>query len=113
MLTKVLNIDWEEAYAFLCAKGYEMRDMPSSNAVIVSVLIDNGFEEHSLMRKCKDCYTIDMFCRDHPQGVYAVFAEGHVIACIDGIVYDSFDSRNLIPLFYFVKVSRGRSGEMR
>lgn len=32
-IAKALNKGWEEAYIELCLKGYEMRDMPNSNAV--------------------------------------------------------------------------------
>ena len=103
MLTKCLNITWDEAFSLLMVRAYEMADMPSSNAVIVSVLLDHGFKEHSLMSKCKNCYTIEQFCKDHPHVIYAVFVDNHTCAVVDGVIHDIFDSSQLVPIYYFSK----------
>ena len=80
-----------------------MGDMPSSNNVLAAYLIDNGFEEHSLMKKCKDCYTVAEFCRDNPNGTFVLCTGEHVIASVNGSYFDSFNSGNMKPLYYFEK----------
>lgn len=103
-ISKAMNWDWGKTYAALCTYGMMMGDMPSSNSVWGSFLLDNGFEEHSLMRKCKTCYSLSDFCSDFPQGVYVVGTDNHAVTVIDGNIYDSFDSRDTNPTYYFQKI---------
>lgn len=100
-LSKALGIDWEEAYATLVMSGFLMADMPSSNAVMAAILRKNGFYRHIIPNKCPDCYTIEDFANDHPQGVYVVGTGEHVVTIEDGIVFDSWDSRKEIPVYYW------------
>jgi len=44
-----------------------------------------------------------MFCEDHPYGTYIVGTGTHAIACIDGNYYDTWDSGDESPLFYWKK----------
>ena len=80
-----------------------MSDMPSSNAVWGTYLLNKGFKEYSVMSKCNDCYTINDFCKDNLSGIYVIGTGNHVVCCINGIIYDSFNSGNMIPLYYFEK----------
>ena len=52
---------------------------------------------------CPDCYTIADFCNDHPYGTYILATGTHVVAVIDGDYYDTWDSGNEIPIFYWQK----------
>lgn len=56
-LAKALDTDWETAYMMLCVKGFEMNDMPNSNAVIDAVLKDHKFFRQAISPSCKDCIT--------------------------------------------------------
>lgn len=78
-----------------------MSDMPSSNAVWGTYLLNKGYEEKSIMKKCLDCYTINDFCKDNPKGTFIVGTGDHVVCCINGSIYDSFNSGNMIPIYYF------------
>lgn len=100
------NGDWEKAYAALCVRGFQLGEMPSANEVIASLLIDNGYEEHSLMKKCKDCYTLKQFCEDHQSGEYVVCTGSHVVYVSDGNYIDSWDSGDVTPLYYFEKLRK-------
>lgn len=100
-LSKALSIDWEAAYATLAMSGFLMADMPSSNAVMAAILRKNGFYRHIIPNKCPDCYTIEDFADEHPNGVYVVGTGEHVVTIEDGIVYDSWDSRREIPIYYW------------
>ena len=94
---------WEDVYLELCLKGYILCDMPSSNDVWGSYLIDKGWQYHRLQDTCPFCYTIDNFAADHPKGTYIVATGSHVICIKDGSYLDAWDSGNKVPLFYFSK----------
>lgn len=100
-IAKALGIDWEAAYALLTFSGYQMADMPSSNAVWGAVLRKNGFYRHTLPNTCPDCYTLEDFADDHPQGVFVVGTGNHVVTVEDGVLFDSWDSRNEYPVYYW------------
>ena len=100
-LSKALGIDWEAAYATLAMSGYLMADMPSSNAVMAAILRKNGFYRHIIPNSCPDCYTIEDFANEHPQGVFVIGTGDHVVTVEDGTIYDSWDSRKEIPVYYW------------
>ena len=102
-LSKILGIDWETAYTMLCLKGFSRFDMPNSNAVINSALAEHGFMREVIPNTCPDCYTIGDFAEDHPEGKYVVGTGDHVVAVVDGKIYDTWDSSNEIPIFYWEK----------
>ena len=98
-----LNVDWETAYAMIAKAGYQMADLPSSDAVWGAVLRKNGFYRKAIPDTCPDCYTADDFCRDNPKGVFVLGFGGHVATVIDGNIYDSWDSSNEIPQYVWYK----------
>ena len=102
-ISKALDIDWETAYIKMCSNGYSMGDMPSSDSVWGSVLRQNGFVKEVIPNTCPECYSAEHFCRDHPRGTYVLGFGGHVATVHDGFVYDSWDSSNEIPQFYWHK----------
>lgn len=100
-LTKALDVDWEKAYLLLCVKGFNLCDMPNANACIHAVLVDHGFEREIIPNTCPYCYTISDFTLEHPEGVYVLGTGTHVATVADGDLYDSWDSSNEIPIFYW------------
>ena len=98
-----LGTDWETAYLMISDAGYKMADMPSSNSVWGAVLRQNGFYRHTIPNTCPDCYTINDFAADHPKGVYVVCTGNHVCTIRDGMAFDSWDSTQEIPQFYWAK----------
>lgn len=102
-IAKALNIDWESAYALIAKNGYLMGDMPSSDSVWGATLRQNGFSRYVIPNTCPDCYTADDFCRDHQKGIYVLGFGGHTATVVDGNLYDSWDSSNEIPQFYWTK----------
>lgn len=102
-VTAALGIDWETAYASIAAAGYAMGDMPSSDAVWGAVLRKNGFYRDVVPNTCPDCYTAADFCRDHPEGIYVLGFGGHVATAIDGDLYDSWDSTQEIPQYFWYR----------
>lgn len=98
-----LGVDWETAYAMMCAKGFAFADMPSSNSVWGSVLQQHGFHRESIPDSCPDCYTAEDFCRDHAKGVYVLGFGNHVATIRDGILYDLWDSSQEVPQYYWYR----------
>lgn len=106
-LTVALGVDWEQAFALLSKNAYQMADMPSSNAVIGSVLRQHGFRRSVIPNSCPDCYTIGDFAADHPKGVYVVGTGNHMVAVRDGMIMDSWDSSMEVPIFYWWRKDDG------
>jgi hypothetical protein len=96
-LSLATNTDWETTYIKLVLYGFKMADIPSSNQVWGNYLIDNGFKKYP----CPDCITIRDFCNEHNNGVYVIGTGTHVVTCIDGNYYDSWDSGDEMPVYYF------------
>lgn len=94
---------WHDVYADLTLQGYLMCDMPSANAVWGAYLKLLGFQRHIIPTVCPDCYNLQSFCDDHPHGVYLAAFGTHVAAVIDGDYYDTWDSGEEIPIYYFAK----------
>lgn len=102
-IAKALNITWGKAYTLIAVCGFSLQDMPSSNAVWGALLKHSGFKRHIILDTCPDCYTIGDFADDHPHGTYVVGTGSHVVTIIDGVIYDSWDSTNEIPVYYWSK----------
>lgn len=100
-ISKALDMSWEQAYIELCIAGYLMGDLPNSNNVWGSVLRRRGFRKRAVPDSCPECYTLREFCRDHPRGIFVVAFSGHV-CCVDGGNYfDSRDSSDEVPIYYW------------
>lgn len=102
-LTIATGRTWEEVYIELSIIGFKMGDMPSSNNVWAQFLIDCGFNVGSLPDTCPRCYTVNDFTIDYPRGTYVLGTGTHVVTVINGDYYDSWDSGDEIPLYFFRK----------
>ena len=98
-----LDVDWETAYTMLASNGFLMGDMPSADSVWGATLRQHGFIRESLPDDCPDCYTAADFARDHPDGTYVLGFGGHTATVRGGNLYDSWDSSNEIPQFYWYR----------
>lgn len=98
-----LGYDWERTYIELCIEGFIRAEMPSANSVWMMYLQSKGFKKYVIPDTCPDCYTVRDFCRDYPRGTFVLATGSHVVTVIDGNYYDSWDSGNEIPIFYFVR----------
>lgn len=98
-----LDTDWETAFALIAENAFLMGDMPSSNAVWGSVLRQHGFKRAIIPNNCPECYTAEQFADDRPNGTYVLGFGNHVATVKDGEIYDSWDSSQEIPQYFWWK----------
>ena len=102
-IAKALDITWEQAYALTAANGFAMGDMPSADSVWGAVLRQRGFRRKAIPDTCHDCYTAEAFCEDNPKGVFVLAFGGHVATVVDGDLYDSWDSSQCVPQYFWYR----------
>lgn len=86
--------------------AYKMYDMPSSNAVWGAYLADMGYRRYVIPDTCPACYSVKQFCIDNPKGKYLLATGTHAVTVIDGDYYDTWDSGDEVPIYYFTKEVR-------
>lgn len=102
-ISKALNQSWQETYIELCLLGYIMGDLPSSNKVWDNYLKAQGFKRDIVSNDCPECYTIEDFCNEHPQGTFVIGTGTHAVAVIDGVYCDAWDSGTEQPIYFYYK----------
>lgn len=102
-ISKITQQSWEKTYSDICDKGYELKDMPSSNEVWGAYLLEIGFIRNIIPNTCPDCYTVEDFCYEHPRGKYILATGSHVIAVENGNYFDTWNSGQEVPIYYFIK----------
>lgn len=98
-----LNVSWDEAFDMIAKNAKQMGVMMHNNAAWGSVLRQHGFNRAIIPNRCPDCYTAEDFCMDHPKGVYVLGFGTHTATVIDGDIYDTWNSSNEIPIYYWYK----------
>ena len=96
-----LRTSWEKAFEMLAENAFMMGDMPSSDSVWGATLRQHGFRREAIKNTCPDCYTVADFAEDHPQGIYVLKTDQHVTTVIDGDVYDSWNTSDEVPQYYW------------
>ena len=100
-ISRALGQSWETTYTELVLHGFLLRDMPSANHVWGAYLRSRGFTRRIVPDTCPDCYTVADFAREHPRGLYILALSGHVVCVQDGDWYDTWDSGDKVPLYYW------------
>jgi len=97
------NKSWDFVFDDLCDFAHSMYDMPSSNAVWGAYLLEHGYERKIIPDTCPLCYSVIQFCNEHPRGRYLLATGTHVVTIIDGDYFDTWDSGDEIPIYYFTR----------
>lgn len=100
-IAKLTRQDWATVYIGITTTGYELCDMPSSNAVWAAYLNRLGYRRFVIPDTCPQCYTVRDFCIDNPKGNFLVATGSHVVAVSNGDYYDAWDSGEEIPIYYW------------
>lgn len=100
-ISKRTGQSWDSIYIRLCLYGLIFADMPSANVVWGEYLIQHNFIKNAINNG--NNYTVIDFCNDNPRGIYILALPNHVLCVIDGNYYDTWDSGDEIPFYYFFK----------
>lgn len=93
--------DWDTVYMGMVLEGYRLKDMPSSNHVWGQYLKKQGYRRKVLPEECPSCYTVKDFCGEYSHGRYLLATGSHVVAVVDGDYYDTWDSGDENPVYFF------------
>lgn len=96
-----LDVDWDTAFDMIAHNAKQMGETMDSNAAWGSVLRQHGFKRAVIPMSCPDCYTARDFCLDNPDGVFVLGFGSHVATVIDGVLIDSWDSSDEIPVYFW------------
>lgn len=104
-ISAAMQKDWHTTFLCLCLQGYIMCDMPSSDSVWGAYLRRKGYKRTAI-EEAAETYSVRDFCKDHPEGTYILAISGHVVCVKDGNYYDSWDSGNEIPIYYWERKNK-------
>lgn len=92
---------WKRTYRELCDLGEIEAEMPNANAVWGLYLKQRGGKQFLLPESCPQCITVRAFCEKYPEGIYVIGTGSHAVAVMDGDYYDSWDSGNEVPSYFW------------
>lgn len=99
-IAKATFQSWEKTYLGVCVQGLLCHDMPSANHVWGDYLESIGWERCNIPQRN---YTVEQFSNDHKKGEYILAISGHVVACVNGDYYDTWNSGDEIVVYYWRK----------
>lgn len=95
-----LDKQWEYMYIELCVYAYAIYDMPNSMNVCMRYLTHLGYTRYLVPIHIQ---SVKQFCEEYPNGRYLLVTANHAVTVIDGNYYDTFDSGDEMPIYYFTK----------
>ena len=101
-ISTALSQSWEKTFVELCVQAFMDRDLPSSNSVWAEYLKNKGYTYIGIPN-IFNRYTVEDFCKDHPKGTYILGTGTHCLTVINGNHYDSWNSSQECPIYYFTK----------
>ena len=102
--TKVLEKDWIEVFDDLVLIAREFQCMPNQKKAYEQYLINNGFEYIGISnKKGSKRPTVDSFTKQNKAGTYILIVANHIVPCVDGIYYDTWDSGEKSLYGYWAK----------
>lgn len=105
-ISTLLNQDWDTTYLGIVIQGYIDADMPSGDSVWGNYLRYKGYDRYIIPSVCPDCMTVKDFCTKYPKGRYLLALGNHVVACIYGDYYDTWDSGDKTVIYYYAQRER-------
>ena len=102
-ISKATGKSWDDIYIVLSAYGYFHKRVFTANSVWGAYLRSQGFKRYIVDDHGQDQYTVEDFCKDHPQGNFILGTGTHALCVKDGKFYDVWNSGNETPIYYFMK----------
>ena len=108
-LCKVLDLSWLEVYDLMvsaCRKE-QIYTISSCPVDVRNRVMDSfGFKYIGISnKKGSKRPTVKQFAKQHPVGRYVCKVSNHVVACVDGKFYDTWDSGECCLYGYYEKTS--------
>lgn len=100
-IARLFDTDWDTAYLRLTIQGYSDKSPFIDDKVWGQYLRNNGFKVRPIPDTCPNCYTVRDFANDHPYGRYLLKTYDHVVAVVDGDYYDTVDTGDDVPIYYY------------
>ena len=95
-LSKALGLTWLETFDLtvpICRELQTYTIFGCGHEKVKQAMKSLGFEYTGISNKKGSTRpTVDSFAKDHKQGKYILTVANHVVACVDGIYYDTWDS---------------------
>lgn len=103
-LCKATGKDWDTVFSELIDIAMEFKELPNSDNVWKTYLINNGFIQHKVSnKKGSKRPTVDSFARSNKSGVFVLRVANHVVTCDNGYYYDLWDSGHCAVYGYWEK----------
>lgn len=102
-ICRLTDQDWDTVYAGTVFQGFLQKNMPAGNSTWGAYLQRKGYVTKPILGSFPYNYTVVDFCRDHPKGRYLLALDQHVVTVVDGDYYDTWDSGNEFPIYYWTK----------
>ena len=96
-----LDKTWDEVFIELSVTAYNCHSILSDNHVWGRYLYQLGFIPFLLPESCPECLTIRDFADIFNTGTYIIGTGSHAVAVIDGDYYDTWDSGNEKPSYFW------------
>ena len=100
-ICKLTGKDWERVFTELFVEGLYQHDWPRKNSVWGGYLLRHGYIQSLVPDTCPNCFTVKDFCMANPYGTYLLAIGDHVVTVVDGDYYDTFDSGDEVPVYYW------------
>ena len=90
--TKALDKSWIEVFDELVPVAREVQTMPNNRPAYEKYLQLNGLVYHGVSNKKGTTRpTVEKFAKEHKTGRYVLRIANHLVACVDGVYYDTWD----------------------
>lgn len=102
-IAKATGKTWETIFVELSLAGFFSGDWGNSNNIWDAYLRDLGFKRAIIPNSCPNCFTVDDFTKEFPNGAFILGTGKHAVAVVDGDYYDTWDSGAEIPIYYYTE----------
>lgn len=96
-----LNKPWLEVSDELYSFARREYSVTCDDNIWGHYLYSLGFEPFLLPFSCPKCVTVKEFTKYYPVGTYIIGTGKHAVTVINGNYYDSWDSGEVVPSFYW------------
>lgn len=96
-ISKIWECSWDDALDLIVKYAKKYKDQTNCSTNLNTILYEElGMHVYLPARRM----TFEKFAKLHPVGVYALNSEEHICACVNGQLYDSWDSSKNKIEFY-------------